>query len=126
MKTSLMTQALAGVVVGGALGCATPIFGDDAAQVAAGMLNQAYDLVHKAWNPGGDPPSAAEQTDLLTKALKLTQDAPDHHLRGTRVQAVLDLKAALAMLKNGDPDHKLNDLIHTAADDLRAAASLAE
>jgi hypothetical protein len=125
MKTSLITRVIVVAIVGGVLGFNARVLGD-AAPVAADMLNQAYDLVHQAWNPDGDPLSVADQTNLLTKALKLTQDAPDHHLKGTRKQAILDIQAALDVLKAGDPDHKAADLIHTAADDLRTAISLSQ
>ena len=125
MNTSLLLRVLTLVVLGGVLGLATPAFGD-AAPVSAGMLNQAYDLVHQAWNPGGDPPSNAVRIDLLTKALPLVKDAPDHHLKGTRVQAMRDIKAALDVLKAGDPDHKAGDLIHTVAEELRDALSLSQ
>ena len=126
MKTPFIAHAFTVVVLGAMLSFAAPAFGDDAAPASAGMLSQAFDLVHQAWNPGGDPPSAADRTDLLTKALKLAQEAPDHHLRGHRVQAILDIKAALAELKDGDPDHKADGLIHDAAEELRTAISIAD
>jgi hypothetical protein len=125
MKTSLILRVFMLVILGGVLGLTAPAFGD-AAPVSADLLNQAYDLVHQAWNPGGDPPSDAQRTELLTKALGLIKDAPDHHLKGTRVQASRDIKAALDMLKAGDPDHKAGDLIHTAAEELRDAISLSQ
>ena len=120
-----MTRILMSLILAGTLGLARLGFGDDA-PVSAGMLNQAYDLVHQAWNPDGDPPSAADRTTLLTKALKLTQEAPDHHLRGTRVAAARDIRAALDALKAGQSDHAVTELIHTASEDLRTALSLSQ
>lgn len=90
------------------------------------MLNKAFDLVHQAWNPAGDPPSNADRTDLLDQALKLAQDAPDHHLKGHRVQAILDIKAALDELAKGDPDHKAVEYIHDADSELHTALSIAD
>ncbi len=118
-----MTRLFPLAVLTAMLSLALPAWADDS---SADMLNKAYDLVHQAWNPGGDPPSDAQRTDLLTKALDLTKNAPDHHLKGTRKQAMLDIQAALDLLKNGDSDHKAGDLIHKAADDLRDAISLAQ
>jgi hypothetical protein len=121
MKTSLNFRVLAVAVVGAALSLGAPVYGMD-----DDMLNQALDLVHQAWNPGGDPPSDADRTNLLTKALTLTQNAPEHHVRGHRVQAILDIKAALAMIKDGDPDHKATEVIHDAADELRDSLRIAQ
>jgi hypothetical protein len=90
------------------------------------MLNQAFDLVHQAWNPEGDPPSNDERTKLLTQALKLVKDTPDHRLKGHRVLAMRDINAALDLIKNGDPDNKAVEAIHDAAEELRTALSIAE
>jgi hypothetical protein len=119
--TSLIIPAFAMAAVFCAMTVFAPVFAED-----ADMLNKAFDLVHQAWNPGGDPLSNEQRTDLLNQALKLTQDAPQHHVKGHRVQAVLDIKAALDLLKDGDPDNKAVELIHDASDQLREALRIAE
>jgi hypothetical protein len=42
------------------------------------------------------------------------------------VKAIVDIKAALAELKNGDPDNKAVDYIHDADSELRDAMSIAD
>jgi hypothetical protein len=90
------------------------------------MLNQALDLVHKAWNPAGDPPSDKDRIDLLTKAMSLAQNAPQHRTRGHRVQAINDIKAALSEIQRGDPDNKVTGYLHDADSELRDALSIVE
>jgi hypothetical protein len=90
------------------------------------MLNQALDLVHQAWNPGGDAPSNAQRTDLLTRALKLAQQAPDRHLKMHRAQAIQDIDLALAEIQKGDPDQKATGYIRDADSELRSALSIAQ
>jgi hypothetical protein len=123
MKTSFLVRSLVVGVVCSALNLAGPVRGDD---TVSDMLNQSFDLVHQAWNPGGDAPSVADRIDLLTKALKLAQEAPSNHLRGHRVQAIQDIQAALAILKNGDPDGKAVEPIHDAADQLQDALTISQ
>ena len=121
MKITFIRRTLLVAATSTALGFALPVFGDDNTD----MLNQAEDLVHKAWNPGGDAPSNDQRTDLLNQAMKLAQDAPDHHLKGHRVQAILDIKAALSELQKGDPDNKAKEYIHDADTELRTCVSIA-
>jgi hypothetical protein len=121
MKISLLFRVLATAAVGTVLVFGASAYGED-----SDMLNQALDLVHQAWNPGGDPPSDADRTQLLNKALTLAQNAPEHRVRGHRVQAILDIKAALALIKDGDADHKATEMIHDAADQLRDALTIAQ
>jgi hypothetical protein len=120
MKTSFLLNACCVVTISVVLGFSTPLFGE-----STDMLNKAFDLVHQAWNPGGDPPSDAQRTELLTKALKLAQDAPQHKVGGHRVKDVRDIEAALSLLKDGDPEHKATEYIHDAASELRTALSIA-
>jgi hypothetical protein len=114
-----------GVVLCAILAFSAPVFGDGT-DTAADMLSQALDLVHQAWNPGGDPPSNDQRTDLLTQALKLAKESPNHNVKGHRVQAILDIQAALALLNDGDPDNKAVEYIHDAASELRTALSIAK
>ena len=119
MKNSFLRRAVLIALV--SLSVSLPLSADDKTD----MLEKAFDLVHQAWNPAGDPPSNEQRTDLLNQALKLMQDAPDHHLRNHRVQAILDVKAALAEIQKGDPDQKAKNYIHDANDELRTALSIA-
>jgi len=121
MKTSPLLHAFWLAVLGAVLSFSAPVFGED-----TDMLNKAFDLVHQAWNPGGDTPSDDVRTDLLTQALTLAQNAPEHNVKGHRVKAIFEIKAALALIKDGDPDHKAADHIRTAADELRTALSISD
>jgi hypothetical protein len=118
MKSSLLLNLFAVATLGTLFSFSPPALGQD-----AGMLNQALDLVHQAWNPGGDPPSNAQRTDLLTKALKLAQDAPQRHVKGHRVKAIEEIQEALDEIQKGDPDHKVDGLLHDANSELRTAIS---
>ena len=121
MKTSFLLNAFWVAIMSAVLSFSAPVFGED-----TDMLNKAFDLVHQAWNPGGDPPTDAQRTDLLTQALKLAQDAPQHRVAGHRVKAILEIKAALSLIKDGDPDHQAAEHIRDAASELRDALSIAE
>ena len=90
------------------------------------MLEQARDLVHQALSPGGDQPSDAQRTDLLTQAKTLAQKSPDTRTRGHRVRAIHDIVAALFELQRGDPDNKAKDYIRDADSELRTAISIAK
>ena len=125
MKTSFILNAFWVVLICAVLNFSSPLFGDSGGDTKD-MLYKAYDLVHQAWNPGGDPPSDAQRTDLLTQALKLAQTAPQHNLRGHRAKAIDEIKAALDLIKAGDPDHKASEHLHDAASELRTAVSMAD
>ena len=122
MKISFILNALWVAVMGVILSFSSPLFGGEDTD----MLNRAFDLVHQAWNPGGDPPSDADRTNLLNQALKLAQAAPQHHVGGHRVKAILEIKAALALIKDGDADHTAVEHIHNADSELRTALSIAD
>jgi len=122
MKISLTCFGLCGAAAVSILGWSTPAFaGDDGA-----LLDQAEHLVHQAWNPGGDPPSNEDRTQMLNKAIELAQKEPDHHLRGTRVEAIRLMRAALEEIKTGDPDNKLNSDLQEADRALRDAMEAAQ
>jgi len=123
MKTSFILKAFVIAILSGLLSLSAPVFGGN---TSTDLLHQAFDLVHQAANPGGDPPPNDQRTDLLSQALKLLADVPDHHLRGHRVEAMRDINAALALIKNGDPDNKASDAIREALSELRTSLSIAE
>ena len=102
-----------------ALGFSFPVFGD-----SADPLQQALDLVHQAESTTGTPPSDAQRIDWLTHALKLTQQAPNHRLKGHRVAAVQAMRSALIELQKGDPDHKAADYLRNADTELSAAVAI--
>jgi len=110
------------LVVSVILGSATPVFAGDDGEV----MKQAEDLVKQAWNPGGDPPSDADRTQMLTKAVELAKSEPDHRLHGKRVEAIRLIQLALDTIKAGDPGHKVNGMLQDADRELRDAISGAE
>ena len=113
---------LCSVAVGAIFGAATPAFaGDDGA-----VLKQSEDLLKQAWNPGGDPPSNDERTQLLTRAIKLADSEPDHHLHLQRVKAVNLMQKAIDTIKAGDPNNQVDSLLQDADSDLRNAIENAE
>ena len=87
------------------------------------MLSKAEDLVHQAWNPGGDPPPDDQRLDLLTKALKLAQDAGQRHVHGHRVKAIALIKDAMDTIKSGDAEHKAGGMLKDADAELRESLS---
>jgi hypothetical protein len=107
------------VVLMAVLGWSMPARADDDAD----MLKQAEDLVHQAWNPGGDPPPKDQQEDLLQKAINLAVRAPQHRVHGHRVHAIQLMRGALDLIKNGDPEDKAPGLLRDADSELREAIS---
>ncbi|MEI9999744.1 MAG: hypothetical protein WDO13_11590 [Verrucomicrobiota bacterium] len=87
------------------------------------LLKQAEDLVHQAWNPGGDPPSDDQRLQLLTKAEDLARKAPQRHVHHHRKQAVLLIGAIVDQIKAGDPDKKVDSMLKDADAELREAVS---
>ena len=69
MKNSFILPIFAVSIISAMICFSSPLFGYGEDETA--MLNKAYDLVHQAWNPGDNPPSDTERTDLLNQALKL-------------------------------------------------------
>ena len=118
----LFRYVLCACAAGAILGYATPAFAGDDGDV----LKQADDLVKQAWNPGGDPPSSDQRTDLLTKAIDLAKSEPDHRLHHQREEAIRDLQLAIDTIKAGDPDNKVNGILKDADEDLRNAIRRAE
>jgi hypothetical protein len=107
------------VLLAAVLAWSMPVRADDDADA----LKQAEDLVHQAWNPGGDAPPRDQQEDLLQKAIDLAVHAPQHRVHGHRVHAIELMRGALDLLKNGDADNKVPDLLRNADSELREAIS---
>jgi hypothetical protein len=120
MKISLLPTVFYSAALTLLISLSSPVFGDDDGD----MLKQAEDLVHQAWAPGADtPPTDAQRTDFLTKALELAKNAPQHHVHRHRMKAVQLMKATLDEIKNGDPDKKVNGMLKDADSELREAIS---
>jgi hypothetical protein len=83
------------------------------------MLDDARDLLEKAWNPGGDTPSDADRIQLLNAALADLQKTPRGHYHHHLEDALAFVKSALYQLQKGDPDHKAGDIIRSALDEVR-------
>ena len=98
-----------------------PVFGQDTTD----MLSKALDLVHQVENAPGNSLPDARRIDLLTQAIKMTQEAPNHRLKGHRVLAIQAIRGAIAEIGSGDPDHKAAGYLHTADTELSASVSLA-
>ena len=122
MKKSVVRCVLCLVSMGVILGLSARAFADDDGD----LLKQSEDLLKQAWNPGGDPPSNDQRTELLGKAIALAQKEPDHRLARNRVAAIQSMKAALEEIKAGDPNNKANEDMQDADRDLRDAIAIAE
>ena len=99
-----------------AMGLATPLFAESHA-----MVNDAMDLVHKAWNPEGTPPPDPQKVKLLKQASELLSNAPPATYDGHKKKAMRYINSALFEIKRGDPDHKVIDYIQDAEQQLRSA-----
>jgi hypothetical protein len=113
---------LCAVAVGTTLGLAMPVFAADDGD----LIKQAEALVKQAWNAGGDPPSADERVQLLTKAYDLAKEEPDHRLRGTRAEAMRMIQVAIDAIKGGEEESKIYADLDEADRKLRDAISIAE
>ncbi len=122
MKTPLVRRVLSGFLLGAALVFSAPVFGQDTTD----MLSKALDLVHQVENPTGNPPPTdAQRIDLLTQAIKLAQEAPNHRLKGHRVLAIQAIRTAIVEIQSGDPDHQAAASLRTADTELTTSVSLA-
>jgi len=71
-------------IVSATLTFCSPVFGQDTSDV----LVKALDFVHQVESPSGNPQTDAQRIDLLTQAITMAQEAPDHRLMGHRVLAI--------------------------------------
>ena len=95
-------------------------------QETGDLLSQARDLVQQASGAAGNKPGDVERIQLLTRAVQLAQQAPQHNLKGHRVLAIQDLRVAITLLRDGDPQAQLAGYIKNATSELSAAIALAE
>ncbi len=97
-----------------------PVFGDDTTD----MLSKALDLVRQVENPTVKAPTDAQRIDLLTQAITMAQQAPNHRLKGHRVLAIQAIRSAIAEISAGDPNHQAATYLHTADTELSTSVSL--
>jgi ankyrin repeat protein len=103
-------------------GWSSPALGQDTDD----MLGKALDLVHQVENPAGNPPTDAQRIDLLTQAITLAQEAPNHRLKGHRVLAIQAIRGAITEIQGGDANHQAAVYLHTADAELTTSISLAK
>jgi ankyrin repeat protein len=108
-------------IFGALLTLSLPVFGQDTTD----MLNKALDLVHQGETPGGTSLTDVQRIDLLTQAIQVAQQAPNHRLRGHRVLAIQAIRTAIAEIRRGDPDKKAAGYLQTADAELTTSISLA-
>ena len=89
------------------------------------MLNKALGLVRQVESSAGNPPTNTQKTSLLTQAIADAQQAPNHRLKGHRVQAIQALRRAISELGNGDPGNQAEIYLRTADAELSTSISLA-
>jgi hypothetical protein len=91
------------------------------------MMQNAMDLIHKAWNPGGKTPSNAKRMQYLTQAMQFLQDDP-YRGNGTgynreRIKAMRYVRSAMLEIQQGDPYKLVWDYLQDAEDACRSALS---
>ena len=102
--------------------CSLPALGQDTSD----MLSKALDAVRQVENPTASPATDAQRIDLLTQAITLAQQAPNHHLKGHRVLAIQAIRSAIAEIRAGDANHQAAIFLHTADTELTTSISLAK
>jgi tetratricopeptide (TPR) repeat protein len=121
MKMFLIRHCLSVALFSSTLVFCSPAFGQDTTD----MLSKALDHVHQVENPSGNTPTDAQRIDLLTQAIKMAQEAPNHRLQGHRVLAIQAIRNAIAEIRSGDPDKKAAAYLRTADTELSISVSLA-
>jgi Ankyrin repeats (3 copies)/Ankyrin repeats (many copies) len=111
MKTSRLPCYLFVGVIGTAV-----VFGPVAVgQETTEMLEKALALVQQVEKPTEKAPTDAARVDLLSQAIKMAQEAPNHRLKGHRVLAI----------QSGDADHKAAGYLQNGEAELSASIALA-
>ncbi len=98
-----------------------PAFGMDHPQ-----MQQAMDLVDKAWNPGGLPPPNSARIEMLKQALNLLEHDPFNGYEGHKRKAIRYINAAIYQINHGDPDNKVFDYLQDAEHQMRDAIADAD
>ena len=116
MKTFSLLNAFWIVLLSAVFSLATPAFAEDHA-----IMYDALDLVHKAWNPEGKPPSDAQRVKLLNKAMTYLENAPPGSYDGHKRKAMRYINSILFEIKLGDPDHVVTKYLQDTEQQLRSA-----
>jgi hypothetical protein len=95
----------------------SPVYGDDAAVPTITDIHNV--LLQAAGRNSDTPPTIAEQTELLNKALKMADQLP-HVYHGRLAKTKRCIVAALNELGNGDPAHKAKEDIYAADDAIKS------
>ena len=121
MKISFMPKVVWFVLLAAVLTVSSPAFGEDHVQ-----MQQAMDLVDKAWAPGDMPPPNSERIELLHKALNLLAQDPYTGYLGHKRKAIRYIHAAIEQINNGDPDNKVFNYLQDAEHQIRDAIADAD
>lgn len=87
------------------------------------MMQQALNLIHKAWHPGGKAPSVEKRTQLLEQALVLLRNDPYEHYQGHREKAIRYVNTALFAMHNDFPPEQVNNYLQDAVRQCQDALS---
>jgi hypothetical protein len=120
MKIKLIRLGLLMAIASAAFTLGSPVF----AQETTDKLGKALDLVQQVEKPAVTL-TEAQRIDLLTQAIKMGQEAPNHRLQGHRVLAIQAMKGAIAELRSGDKNNQVAGFLHTADTELGTSVSLA-
>jgi len=101
--------------------CACLTFFSPAFGVSHPLMLQAQDLIHKAWNPGGKPPSDEKRLKLLNQALTLMANDPYTGYNGHKTKAIRYVHTAIFEMQNGGSSQQVNDYLQDAVDQCRSA-----
>ena len=104
-------------VIAGCLFTSPALFGDDANPATLADVHKI--LLQAAGYQSDTPPTPAEQTELLQKALKGIHEIP-HVYRGQLKAASRSIEDALVELEKGDPAHKVKEDIYDADDKIKS------
>jgi len=96
-------------------------FSTPAFAVSHALMLQAQDLIHKAWNPGGKPPTDAKRIQLLHQALTLMANDPYTGYNGHKTKAIRYVHTAIFEIQNGGSAQTVNDYLQDAVDQCRSA-----
>ncbi len=118
MHKSRFTGLLLLVVTGIFFSIASAV-GDDANP--APSLTEVHNLLQQAGDAykADAPPVAAQQTELLNKALKMLAQLP-HVYHGQLKAAARSIEAALSEIASGDTAHKAKGDIYDADDAIKS------
>jgi len=116
MKKAHILRLLLLVIMGIPFGFSAT-YGDDVNPATLADVHKI--LLQAAGYQSDTPPTAAQQTELLEKALKMIKDVP-HVYHGQLKAAARSINAALTELGSGDAAHKARQDIFDADDQIKS------